>query len=210
VAVLSTTSPVIPVRGYEFGVTTRCTPSRTRCAAAGAPFHRLEEKPPTLESIYLAAMAGPVNLPSGEAGEQRRVGAGEGILLGRMLASLRGQVVVVHFWTFGCSNCIHNYPAYKTWQAKYAGKGATIIGIHTPEFDHEADVKKVRARAEQNGLKFPIAVDSGAKNWKNWKNRYWPTIYLIDKKGTIRFTQIGEGEYGPTQRMIETLLAERG
>src|SRR5262245_21084974 len=49
------------------------------------------------------------------------------------MASLRGQVVVVHFWTFGCVNCVHNYPVYKAWQEKYAGKGVTIIGIHRPE-----------------------------------------------------------------------------
>jgi len=62
---------------------------QSRLAAAGAPFHRLEEKPPTLESIYLEAMASPVHLPSGEVGAQRRVG--EGIRPRRMLASLRGQ-----------------------------------------------------------------------------------------------------------------------
>src|SRR5215471_12435597 len=45
------------------------------------------------------------------------------------LADLRGRVVVVHFWTFGCINCIHNYPVYKAWQDKYAGKGLTIIGV---------------------------------------------------------------------------------
>src|SRR5262249_34399763 len=68
------------------------------------------------------------------------------------LASLRGRVVVVHFWTFGCINCIHNYPAYKAWQEKYAGKGVSIVGVHTPEFEHEADVKQILARAQQNGL----------------------------------------------------------
>src|SRR5262245_25603134 len=59
------------------------------------------------------------------------------------LASLRGRVVVVHFWTFGCINCIHNYPSYKAWQDSYAGKAVTIIGIHTPETEGEADVKRV-------------------------------------------------------------------
>jgi thiol-disulfide isomerase/thioredoxin len=131
------------------------------------------------------------------------------------LASLRGQVVVVHFWTFGCINCIHNYPAYKAWQEKYADKGVTIVGIHTPEFEGEADVKRVRARAEENGLKFPIAVDNGSENWKNWKNRYWPTVYLVDRKGQVRYRWEGEldsravrGEKLVRQR-IEELLAEK-
>ena len=132
------------------------------------------------------------------------------------LAFLRGQVVVVHFWTFGCINCVHNYPAYKAWQDKYAGKGVTIVGIHTPEFKHEADAKKILAQAEKNGLKFPIAVDNDGRNWKAWNNRYWPSIYLIDKKGRVRYRW--EGELGPAgskgdrlmRRRIEELLAEKG
>jgi thiol-disulfide isomerase/thioredoxin len=128
------------------------------------------------------------------------------------MASLRGQVVVVHFWTFGCINCIHNYPAYKAWQEKYDGKAVTIVGIHTPEFEGEADVKRVRAKAEQNGLKFPIAVDNASENWKNWKNRYWPSVYLIDKKGQVRYRWEGEldtkGEKLMRQR-IDEFLAEK-
>ena len=131
------------------------------------------------------------------------------------LASLRGQVVVVHFWTFGCINCIHNYPAYKAWQQKYAGKGVTIVGIHTPEFPGEADAKRIQAKAEENGLKFPIAVDNGGENWKNWKNRYWPSIYLIDKKGQVRYRWEGELDSATTEgerlmrKRIEELLTEK-
>ena len=129
------------------------------------------------------------------------------------IASLRGQVVIVHFWTFGCINCIHNYPAYKAWQKEYGGKGVTIIGIHTPEFAGEADVERVRARAEQHGLKFPIAVDNNGLNWKNWNNRFWPSVYLIDKNGRVRYRWEGEldspGERLMRQR-IDELLAEKG
>jgi thiol-disulfide isomerase/thioredoxin len=115
------------------------------------------------------------------------------------IASLRGQVVVVHFWTFGCVNCVHNYPVYKAWQEKYAGKGVTIIGIHRPEFTFEADVKEVQAKAEKNGLKFPIAIDNDGTNWKNWDNHYWPSIYLIDKKGQVRYRWEGELHLETTQ-----------
>jgi thiol-disulfide isomerase/thioredoxin len=108
------------------------------------------------------------------------------------LASLRGQVVVVHFWTFGCINCIHNYPVYKGWQEKYAGKGVTIIGVHTPEFADEADVDRVRAKARANGLEFPIATDNHGRIWKAWENLYWPSIYLIDKQGRVRYHWDGE------------------
>jgi thiol-disulfide isomerase/thioredoxin len=128
------------------------------------------------------------------------------------LASLRGQVVVVHFWTFGCINCIHNYPAYKAWHEKYAGKGVTLVGVHTPEFKREADVEAIRAKAQQNGLKFPIAVDNEEQNWKAWQNRYWPSIYLVDKQGRVRHSWEGElGARGEPllRQKIEELLAEK-
>jgi thiol-disulfide isomerase/thioredoxin len=108
------------------------------------------------------------------------------------LADLRGRVVVVHFWTFGCINCIRNYPVYKAWQEKYAGKGVTIIGVHTPEFAHEADVARIRAKARENGLKFPIVVDNDSRVWKSWGNHFWPSIYLVDKKGHVRYRWEGE------------------
>jgi thiol-disulfide isomerase/thioredoxin len=108
------------------------------------------------------------------------------------LADLRGQVVVVHFWTFGCINCIHNYPVYKAWQEKYAGNGVTLIGVHTPEFAREADVDTVRAKAKANGLNFPVVIDNDSLIWKSFGNRYWPSIYLIDKKGRVRYQWEGE------------------
>jgi thiol-disulfide isomerase/thioredoxin len=129
------------------------------------------------------------------------------------LASLRGQVVIVHFWTFGCINCIHNYPVYKAWHEKYADKGLTIIGVHTPEFANEADVDRIRAKARDNGLKFPIAIDNDSRIWKSWDNQYWPSIYLIDKKGRVRGHWDGElhlesAEGQQFASRIDELLAE--
>ena len=108
------------------------------------------------------------------------------------LADLRGRVVILHFWTNGCINCIHNYPAYRSWQAKYDAKKVTIIGVHTPEFDWEAAAKRVKAKAEENGLKFPIVLDPEGKAWRAWGNRYWPTVYLVDRKGQVRYGWEGE------------------
>jgi thiol-disulfide isomerase/thioredoxin len=130
------------------------------------------------------------------------------------LGALRGQVVVVQFWTFGCINCIHNYPVYKSWQEKYGGKGVTIIGVHTPEFSNEADVESVRAEARANGLKFPIAIDNESRIWKNWNNHAWPSIYLIDKKGRVRYRWEGEVHLNTAEgrrfaSRIDELLSEQ-
>jgi thiol-disulfide isomerase/thioredoxin len=108
------------------------------------------------------------------------------------MASLRGQVVVLHFWTFGCVNCQHNYPTYKAWHDQYRGKAVKLVGVHTPEFPHEANSVSVEREARSHGLKYPIVIDNDSAVWKSWHNQYWPSIYLIDKKGQARYRWDGE------------------
>lgn len=131
------------------------------------------------------------------------------------LASLRGQVVVVHFWTFACVNCVNNYPAYRALQDAYAMKGVTFIGIHTPETEGERNIEAVRKKAAENKLTFPIAVDNGKYNWDAWGNQVWPAIYLVDKRGFVRFWWYGElgGKGSSGERILkarlDALLAEK-
>jgi thiol-disulfide isomerase/thioredoxin len=109
------------------------------------------------------------------------------------MAGQKSKVVVIHFWTNGCSNCIHNYPHYRAWQDKYKdNKNLLIIGIHTPEFDAEKDVGRIKERMAKNKLTFAVAVDNEGSNWKAWGNRYWPSVYLVDKAGNIRYRWEGE------------------
>jgi thiol-disulfide isomerase/thioredoxin len=130
------------------------------------------------------------------------------------LADLHGQVVILHFWTFGCINCRHNDPAYKAWQQKYAGKGVTMIGVHTPETERERDLKRLKKSIDDRGLKYPIVVDQDGKTWAAWGNRWWPSIYLIDKQGFVRYRWDGElgwkGAKGKAimEQKIAELLAE--
>jgi peroxiredoxin len=130
------------------------------------------------------------------------------------MESLRGQVVVVHFFAFGCINCIHNYPWYKEWQDSFDGKGVTIVGIHTPETHAEEDNEQLRLSLEKNGLKFPVAVDKEKKMWQLYYNNIWPAVYIIDKRGRLRYWWYGEldwqgaGNQANARRQIEQLLAE--
>ncbi|HET6326929.1 MAG TPA: redoxin domain-containing protein [Planctomycetaceae bacterium] len=130
------------------------------------------------------------------------------------LSELRGQVVVLHFWTFGCINCKHNDSAYKAWHQKYSNKGVTMIGVHTPELERERDLKRLKRSIEERGLKYPIVVDKDGKTWTAWDNHWWPSIYLIDKTGTVRYRWDGElnwkGAKGKAlmEKKIEELLAE--
>jgi peroxiredoxin len=130
------------------------------------------------------------------------------------MADLHGRVVVLHFWTNGCINCVHNYPVYRAWQKKYAGKDVTLVGVHTPEFTWEAPASRVRARARQNDLQFPIVLDTDAAVWKGWGNRFWPAIYLIDKRGRVRHRWEGElhlktAEGKAFAAHVDELLAEK-
>jgi thiol-disulfide isomerase/thioredoxin len=133
-----------------------------------------------------------------------------------MLSELRGRVVILHFWTFGCINCQHNFPTLKAWQKALADKAVTIIGVHTPETDRERQVANVRAAVKKYGLKYPIVFDKDAKIWKSWDNRWWPSTYLIDKQGFVRYRWDGEFNWKHAKgdsilrRKIEQLLAEDG
>ena len=83
-----------------------------------------------------------------------------------------------------------------------------VIGNHYPEFNHERDLENLTAAVDRLDVPYPVAQDNEGETWRAYKNRYWPTIYLIDKFGHIRYTHIGEGAYQQTETAIQTLLAE--
>ncbi len=124
------------------------------------------------------------------------------------MEDLRGKVVIVEFWTFGCWNCRNIEPHVKEWHQKYADKGLVVIAVHSPEFSHEKDVESVKAYVKKNGISYAVPIDNDFLNWRRYQNRYWPTLYVIDKKGTIQYTRIGEGAYEQTEETIQRLLAE--
>ncbi len=124
----------------------------------------------------------------------------------------KGKVMVVHFWTNGCINCVHNYPHYVAWQDKYKDtKDFVMVGVHTPEFDAEKDVDRIKERAKKNKLTFAIAVDNDMKTWTAWGNRYWPCVYLVDKSGNVRQKwegELGDAGYKKITGQIDDLLKE--
>ncbi len=124
------------------------------------------------------------------------------------LENLRGKVVIVEFWTFGCWNCRNIEPYVKEWHQKYAKKGLVVIAVHSPEFSYEKEVPQVKTYVQKNNIPYAVPIDNEFRNWRRYKNRYWPTLYVIDKKGTIQYTRIGEGGYEQTEQTIQRLLAE--
>jgi len=130
------------------------------------------------------------------------------------LESLAGNVVVVHFYAFGCINCIHNYPTYLDWHEKFRDKKVVILGIHTPETSVEEDSAAVKTKAEDAKFKFPVLIDNTKANWNAWGNSMWPSVYLVDKRGYLRYFWPGELKWnGATgdewmSARIDELLAE--
>src|SRR5262245_45058498 len=124
------------------------------------------------------------------------------------LADLRGKVVIVEMWTFGCINCQHVMPSLKEWHSKYKDQGLVIIGNHFPEFSYEADLANLKDAITRNDIQYAVAQDNGGATWRAYKNNYWPALYLIDKQGHIRYVHIGEGRYKETEENIKALLAE--
>ncbi|HUS17085.1 MAG TPA: cytochrome c biogenesis protein/redoxin [Chloroflexia bacterium] len=126
------------------------------------------------------------------------------------LQELRGKVVLVHFWTFACINCIHVQPYVKDWYARYKDAGFTVVGVHTPELSFEKEIANVRASVQKTSVLFPVAFDPQYATWNAYHNRYWPAFYFIDKQGQIRRTHAGEGDYEGSEQVIRQLLLEQG
>jgi thiol-disulfide isomerase/thioredoxin len=124
------------------------------------------------------------------------------------LANLRGKVVLLEMWTFSCINCQHVTPSLKQWYQDYSASGLVIIGNHFPEFPYEADLGNLKKAVAEQGIRYPIAQDNDAATWDAYHNRYWPTLYLIDRAGHIRYKRIGEGGYAETESAIQALLSE--
>jgi thiol-disulfide isomerase/thioredoxin len=126
------------------------------------------------------------------------------------LASLRGEVVLVDFWTYTCVNCLRTLPYLREWHEKYADLGLNIVGVHTPEFEFEKDFDNVVAAVKQHDLGWRMAQDNDFRTWRSYNNRYWPAKYLIDHEGVIRYRHFGEGRYDETEEQIRDLLMEIG
>jgi len=96
----------------------------------------------------------------------------------------------------------------REWHNEYKDEGLVIIGNHYPEFSYEEDLDNLKQAVIDLDIPYAVAQDNDRKTWEAYKNRYWPTLYLIDKRGHIRYVHIGEGAYEITEAAIQELLAE--
>jgi thiol-disulfide isomerase/thioredoxin len=125
-------------------------------------------------------------------------------------AGLRGRVVAVDFWTYTCINWLRTAPYRRAWADAYRDAGLVVLGVHTPEFPFERDVRNVRWAVRERQIGYPVALDDDYAVWTAFANMYWPALYLVDAEGRIRSTHFGEGAYAESEQVIRRLLAEAG
>ena len=99
-------------------------------------------------------------------------------------------------------------PSLRAWHTKYEDQGLVVIGNHYPEFSYERDIDNLKEALVRLDVPYPVAQDNDRKTWAAYGTRYWPTLFLIDKQGNIRYQHIGEGRYQETEAAIQSLLAE--
>ena len=102
-------------------------------------------------------------------------------------------------------------PWVREWYQKYNGDDFTVIGVHYPEFSYERDYDNVVDATQRFGIVYPVAIDNDRLTWGAYNQRFWPTTYLIDKQGHIRYQHIGEFSRRAreeTETAIQTLMAE--
>ena len=126
------------------------------------------------------------------------------------LEELRGSVVVVEFWTFGCYNCKNRIPYNQDLYAKYQDQGLEIVGIHSPEFAYEREVANIEEAMIELGVTWPVVLDTERQTFRAWQGRpaYWPRTYVLDRQGRVRFDHIGEGAYEELDEVVGYLLTE--
>jgi thiol-disulfide isomerase/thioredoxin len=123
---------------------------------------------------------------------------------------LRGNVVVIDFWTYTCINWLRSLPYVRAWSEHYADHGLVTIGVHTPEFEFERRRENVERAAHDLGVSYPVALDTDYAIWRGFSNHYWPALYLLDARGQIRDQHFGEGDYDASETVIRRLLTDAG
>lgn len=124
------------------------------------------------------------------------------------LESLKGRVVLLHFWDYTYVSSVKSFVYLTMWHGRYADKGLQIIAIHAPQFEFGRDMDNLRRAVDYLGVPFPVANDIMMTNWDAYANRFWPAMFLIDREGYLSAYNVGEGGYFEVETTIQELLKE--
>ncbi len=126
------------------------------------------------------------------------------------IAAMRGSVVLIHFWDCTCIPSQRGLPYVQEWHKKYQQYGLVVVGVHTPKFPFARDPRLVQRMIDKFRIVYPVVSDNEHFIASRYQNISWPATILVDKNGFIRHQNIGEGNYGVSERMIQTLLYDAG
>ncbi len=121
------------------------------------------------------------------------------------LSDLRGKVVVLDFWTYGCINCIHVIEDLKRLERKF-GRRLVVIGVHSPKFDNEKNVETLRRVLVRYDRVDPVVHDIDFELMRLYGARAWPTLFVLDPAGGVVGRVTGEGHYRLLDKVIGELL----
>ena len=126
--------------------------------------------------------------------------------------SLRAQkgrkAVLIDFWDYTCINCLRTLPYVIEWDAKYRDQGLLTIGVHAPEFSFAREARQIERAMAELGVRHPVVLDNDYDIWQAYSNKGWPSKFLVDMQGYIRYQHLGEGEYLATELAIQGVLRE--
>ena len=125
------------------------------------------------------------------------------------LKALKGKVVLVDFWAFDCAPCLEAMPHIQELYSRYESKGLVIVGVHVPRTRDEKNISNVREAVKRMEIRFPVVTDNSQKIWSDYRCDVWPTVFVIDRSGAIRYSHGGIGRYDDLENSIQTLLDSR-
>ena len=123
-------------------------------------------------------------------------------------ADLRGRAVLAEFWDYASIHCLRALPYVRGWHERYAARGLVVVGVHSPAFPFGRDRTRVEQAAEALGIRYPVALDPDFLAWHAFHNRFWPSRYLFDAAGALRYFHFGERDYEACERAIQECLSE--
>ncbi|MCK6578943.1 MAG: redoxin domain-containing protein [Anaerolineae bacterium] len=122
------------------------------------------------------------------------------------IEALRGKIVILDFWTYGCINCIHMIPTLRALEEKY-GDALVVIGIHSAKFDNEGETGNIRQIVQRYELHHPVINDSDFMVWQQFGARAWPTFMIIDPRGNLLAAQSGEIPFEAFDELLTGMVA---
>ena len=121
------------------------------------------------------------------------------------LEQLRGKVVILDFWTYGCVNCMHVLRDLKTLEQRFPDE-LVVVGVHSAKFANEKSTDNLKRILVRYEIEHPVANDANLEIWRRYGAQAWPTRVIIDPAGNLVGTAMGEGNLDGFVNAIRTVV----